>query len=159
MKLFGSCLSRERILRAAAVALALAAVAPADEARAGCRAEPLSGWREQGVRWLGGCVSGAANGLGALKYYDGGALRATFFGEFRNGAAILGVIDKGGSYVAGHVVGSEIADSSDRNEIIAAFRVASRAAEKVSEDFAAAGNKDSAAHYRAVAKKLADQMD
>jgi hypothetical protein len=124
-----------------------------------CAIHPLSGWSEKGAQWLGACANGMGNGLGALKYYADGSLRETFLGELRDGYPVIGVIDKGAGYVAGRFVGGKVQETDDRNEILKAFRVASRAAEAVSESFARKGNKASAAFYRDLAAKLASQMD
>lgn len=125
----------------------------------GCRLVPLHDWAGASVQWIGPCAESVAHGLGALKRYENGRLEETFFGELKNGAPVVGVLDKGAGYEAGRVEAGVLQDSSDRQENIVAFRIAAKAARAVSERFRKAGNAKSAAHYRAIEKQLAEALD
>lgn len=156
-----------KILSSVSLALLLAFApfpAGAEEAlvldkTSGCRLVPFRNWAGADVQWVGPCDKEVANGLGALKRYSGGALEETFYGELKNGAPIVGVVDKGPGYEAGRVEAGILQDSSDRQENVEAFKIATKAARAVSERFRKAGNAKSATHYRSIAKQLSDALD
>lgn len=147
-----------KIILAMLTAVALAGVPPA-HAKDKCAAQPLQGWTEAGLQWLGPCSGGVANGLGVLKYYADGALKESFYGEVKKGEAVFGVVDSAGGFVAGKFTHGAVVDTSDRNVLIHAFDIGSKAARSASDAFRKSGNAGSAEHYRAVAERLANQMD
>jgi hypothetical protein len=82
-----------------------------------------------------------------------------FYGETSLGQLSVGVIDTGDGYMPGRFSAGAPIEREDRNEIIRAFRVASRAALTASERFREKGDAACARRYAGKADHLANQMD
>ena len=128
-------------------------------ARPPCAFEPPDGWDREATRWDGPCVGGRAQGSGVLKEYRGQEVRRLFFGEMKDGAPVLGVIDQPEGYVAGRFSEGRQIGSDARQDYIRAFDAAAKAAQHVSTRFSQSGNEASARFYEGKAKALREQMD
>lgn len=125
----------------------------------GCRVSVPARWQSLSLFWSGDCPQGRAAGLGVVRAYDGSRLQAAFYGDLVQGRWSFGVLEEEGGYAAGHFKNAEAIDTDERNVLLDAFRVASKAAGALGDDFAAKGNAASATHYRRKAKALAEQLD
>jgi hypothetical protein len=141
--------------------VAVNAASPA--AAVGCAFGALERFEGRTVKWEGECVDGKANGRGVLRAYpkSGSAEKAVliFFGDLERGEAKLGVIETPDGFMAGEFAKGKLQDSEDPNTTIRAFKVATEAANFVSERLKAAGNAASAAFYAKKAQSLQQQMD
>lgn len=144
---------------AAATCLALSMSAVATAGPAVCRVSAPADWQGVTVRWEGSCASGQAEGSGVLRGLENGRVVRLFFGRMKAGQPEVGVVELPEGYVAGRFEDGRPVASDDRNDLIRAFREASKAAEAVSERFRVAGNAASAKFYRDKAHSLAAQMD
>ena len=154
---------RMRLLLAASL-LSLAghaalAAHPVADARTGCRVFVPEAWTRVSIQWHGACPGGLAAGPGALAARAGGKLQESFFGDMAAGRMTGGVFVDSGGFRPARFTEGEPEDTSDRNEIIAAFRTAANAARRASERFRASGNPESARYHARMAQRLENQMD
>jgi len=139
----------------------LASCAAEAQSQVACSISPPEGWVQSAVRWDGPCPAGVADGLGVLKEFSGKDVKRIFYGLVKNGEVRFGVIDKGGSYLAGSFEHGRVVESDDlqiAQTLISAFNKAGDAAEEAARRFEKAGNKSSAQFYKAKAKALREQM-
>jgi hypothetical protein len=129
-------------------------------AEADCPFVVPAGWPSGNAKWSGPCRDGLANGRGTLRVYQGSQVVRSFFGDVRNGALSLGVIDlPDEGFVAGRFEAGQPVADGDRNTLIEAFDVASEAARGMATTFRQAGNTASADYYESKAETLARQLD
>lgn len=151
------------VLLLAAWPLALVATANADDGvktrPADCRLAAPSSWRGWQIEWIGPCTRGAANGAGVAIATAGGRPPERFYGIVTSGEMTEGVFDIPDGYRPARFEKGEPVALDDRNQIIAAFRVAASAARDVSSRFKAARNTQAARDYAEAAEHLENQMD
>jgi hypothetical protein len=119
---------------------------------------------ERVVKWEGDCQQGKADGLGALRAYEGSRAVQIFFGRLEHGQPKLGVIDKFGSFSSGRfsngkVIDSEPVDENGVSLMVVCFEEAIAAAKQVSAHFESAGNAASAKYYAERARVLERQLE
>jgi hypothetical protein len=130
------------------------------DARSGCRFETPVSWDFTVFRWSGGCsADGIADGYGVLRAYSNSKVVESYFGELRRGRLYVGVIETPSGYVAGKFVDGKPLGNQDRNDLIAAFNIAAKAARQMSEVFRRKGDKAAFHYYSEKARILQEQMD
>lgn len=143
--------------------LAVAGTANADDTvktrPADCRLSVPSSWRGLQVEWIGPCTNGAANGAGVAVASADGRAPERFYGTVAAGQMTEGVFDLPDGYQPARFEKGAPVTLDDRNQIIAAFRVAASAARDVSGRFKAARNSAAARDYAEAAERLENQMD
>lgn len=130
------------------------------DARSGCRFERPASWRFTIIRWSGSCsAQGIADGYGVLRAYSGDKVAESYFGEITRGHLSAGVIETQSGYVAGRFSNGKPLEHQERNDLIAAFDKAAKAAQQMSEAFRRSGNTASSHYYSDKARALREQMD
>jgi hypothetical protein len=94
-----------------------------------------------------------------LRAYAHGKVVESYFGELRRGRLSIGVIETQAGYVAGKFAEGKPLENQDREDLIAAFDIAAKAARQISEVFRRNGNTASSQYYSYKAKALREQMD
>ena len=148
-------------------AAAAAQPTPADSRSAGhnnCRFEKPDMWTEGKITWLGACRSGFADGYGVILNEIEGSPAERFFGRLNRGYLRLGALQSESGYMAGRWTRGGLAparedDQAARNELIAAFDAAAKAASSVSRSLSRQGNAASSRFYAEQARMLRTQMD
>ncbi|MBP0593974.1 hypothetical protein J8I87_30710 [Paraburkholderia sp. LEh10] len=158
-----------RCLRLAIVGIASSIVFPLGacaagpsqaDAHSGCRFEPPASWNFTVIRWSGPCsADGVADGRGVLRGYADGRVAETFFGELRRGYLSIGVIETESGYIAGKFVEGRLFQDQERRDVIAAFEIAAKAAQQMSEMYWRNGNTTSSGYYARKARGFREQMD
>ena len=126
---------------------------------ADCRLSVPPSWRGLQVEWIGPCTNGAANGAGVAVASTDGRQPERFYGTVSAGQMTEGVFDLPDGYQPARFEKGAPVTLDDRNQIIAAFRVAASAARDVSSRFKAAGNNAATRDYAEAAERLENQMD
>lgn len=135
------------------------AAAIAQDRPASCRLAVPDVWQGAAPEWTGPCVNGAAHGLGVATARLAGGLTERFFGRVIDGHMNEGVFEVPGGYRPARFKDATMLSLDDRNQIIAVFRVAARAARDISDQYRTAGNTKAARDYAEAARSLASQMD
>jgi hypothetical protein len=147
------------------IGLALLVAGPGHDAafaqgdRAACRLVAPQEWQDAPVEWIGPCTSGLAHGPGVAITRPPRGAQQNFFGNAVRGHLAEGVLDLPNGYKPARVKDDAFVALDDRNQIIAAFRVAANAARQVSARYRAAGDAKAARAYAEIAERLANQLD
>jgi hypothetical protein len=121
-----------------------------------CRVTIPADLTQRPARWMGGCVKGAAEGLGVLRVGQGEPYQF-FLGRMAGGRPVQGVLKVNGSQVIpayrfdtdGRGVNP---DGNQPEQLTQVFRTGSAGARAVAGRFAAQGNKASATYYTKLAQ-------
>jgi len=124
----------------------------------GCRFQAPASWNYPVLHWTGPCEKSLASGSGVLRGYRDGKVVETFYGSYKDGKILIGVIETAGGFIAGRFENGKRVESDDPQGYIDAFRAASAAATQASETFRRNGNDASAQYYAEKAKLLDQQM-
>jgi hypothetical protein len=133
--------------------------APAWAGRQDCQFIVPPEWQDSSVVWDGDCAAGKANGQGVLRGYRKGASTRLFFGQLKQGALNLGVVDADDGYIVGEFVDGVAVPNPERNTAIKAFESASAAAKALGQRLKQTNNTASSAYYLRKAQELEQVLD
>lgn len=131
----------------------------AESPAAVCRLVGPPEWQQARIEWIGACADGLATGPGVAIVRVEGQPPENFFGNAVAGKPADGVIELPGGYRPVRYKDGASQPLDERNDIIAAFRIAAKAGREVSSRYRAAGNTKAARDYAEAAERLENQMD